>query len=120
MDPKLKNIKYRPPKAVDREFIGRPKGLIVSLMELFCVGLTEYELIWNRLDPFQPQLHDLGKLFFMVHILDILELFILICIPPYNKSMYSGSVWSCNCKWRGSPEKLVSDEITCCLFSGVT
>ena len=58
--------------------------------------------------------------FLMVHILDILELFILICIPPFNKNMYSGSVWSCNCKWRGSPEKLVSDKITCCLFSGVT
>ena len=30
-------------------------------MELFCVGLIEYELIWSCLDPFQPQLHDLGK-----------------------------------------------------------
>ena len=28
--------------------------------------------------------------FLMVHILDIPELFILICIPPFNKSMYSG------------------------------
>ena len=37
-------------------------------MEPFCVGLTEYELIWSRLDPFQAQLHDLGKMNFHVFV----------------------------------------------------
>ena len=38
---------------------------MAGLMEPFYVGLTEYELIWSRLDPFQLQLHDLGKFTFV-------------------------------------------------------
>ena len=35
---------------------------ILSLMEPLRFGKTEYELIWSRLDPFQPQVVNLVKL----------------------------------------------------------
>ena len=38
---------------------------ILGLMEPLRFGKTEYELIWSRLDPFQPQLINLVKLIFM-------------------------------------------------------
>ena len=41
--------------------LGHGRGL-ESFLELFCVDPTEYELISTRLDPFQLQLDNLGKL----------------------------------------------------------
>ena len=43
---------YQPSNRFAGFKLGMASGGIASLTEPFCIGLTEYQLVWSRLDPF--------------------------------------------------------------------
>ena len=62
--------------------MGSGRG-ISGLMEPLRFGKTEYEFIWSRLDPFQPQLVNLVKLIFIF----------FSFLAPVDPSDCPGALW---------------------------